>query len=83
LCGEFAPQGAGIHVVDESPLPVDLDDGEPFPVARFQLRIAADVHRLELERHLRPNVFDDLERTLAKVATLCVVEDNLRDRFRA
>ena len=78
MCGYFAAKSIRIHVVDKGPLAVDLKHGEPLPVARLQSRIAVDLDLLKLERDLLPDLSNDLPRALAQVATLCVVEDDLR-----
>src|ERR1051326_5309290 len=49
LCADGAQKRGAAQVVNECPLPVDLDDGEPFAVPRLQLRIAPDVDLAELE----------------------------------
>ncbi len=67
-----------MDVVGEDALAVDLDDGEPLPVARLQARIAADVDLDELERPARPHLLEDGARPLAEVATLRAVEDDAR-----
>jgi hypothetical protein len=41
-------------VIDERPLPVQLDDRQPLAVDGLELRIAADVDLLELETELLP-----------------------------
>jgi len=78
LCGYFATKSIWIHVIDESALAVDLHDREPLAVARLQLGIAVDFDLLQFERHLLANQRQDLPCALAKVASLCVVEDYLR-----
>ncbi len=82
MCGYFAAKGIRVHVVDKGPLAVDLQHGEPLPVARLQSWIAVDLDLLELERDLLPNLGDDPSRALAQVTSLCVVEDDLRDKCR-
>jgi len=73
LC-EFPAQGVGLHEVRERLFPVDLDDRDQLPVARFQLGIAVDFDLLELERRLGADVLEDAASSLAEMAALCVVE---------
>jgi hypothetical protein len=51
LCNRYA-KCFWLKVVCESPATVDLHDGEPFPVLRFQMIDAADVDLVELELEL-------------------------------
>ena len=70
---QLPAQRVGIDVVDERALPADLDHRQPLPVARLQLRVAADVDRLVGDAYLvqgRP-------RALAEVAARRVVEPNV------
>jgi hypothetical protein len=78
LCGYFAPKSIWIHVIDKCALAVDLHNRKPFPIARLQFRVAVDLHFLQFERDLEADLRHDLFRTLAKMATLRVVEDDLR-----
>ena len=41
-----------MHVVDETPLAVDLDDRDPLPVRRLELGIAVDRNLPQLEAEL-------------------------------
>jgi hypothetical protein len=71
LC-QLTAKGAGIDVIDEGAFAGDLDDGEPFPIARLELVVAGDVDFLE------PG-FAELgdercPRALAEVAALPAVE---------
>jgi hypothetical protein len=77
LCGYFATKSIWIHVIDESALAVDLDDRQQFPIARLEVRIAVDLDFLQFERDLLADLRHDLSRTLAQMATLRVVEDDL------
>jgi hypothetical protein len=80
LLGEqAAAQRVGRDVVHERALAIDLDHGQPFPVARLELRIAADVDLVERERHLGPHLVEDRAGALAQVAPAGRVED---DRVR-
>src|SRR6266536_1822939 len=49
LCVQFADERGLVEEVDKGPLAVDLDHRQPLPVARLELRHAADIHFLELE----------------------------------
>jgi hypothetical protein len=71
------PQGFRLHEVGERPLSVDLDDGDRRTVGRLQLGDAADVDALEVAG---TDLVDDLERTLAEVASLGAVDNDSRDR---
>ena len=59
-------------------LAVDLDDRDALPVARLELRVAADVDELELEPELGLRLAHDLERALAEVALRRAVERDAR-----
>jgi hypothetical protein len=76
LCGQFAPQCAGIHVVHEGPLPVDLDHGEPFPVTSLKRRVPFDIDLLEVEGDLLANLVKHPQRSLAEVAALRTVKND-------
>jgi hypothetical protein len=75
LC-ELSPQRIGRDEVRERALAVDLDDGQPLAVARFQLRVAADVDLLELEAELLSGRLDDTPCRGAEMAAFGVVEDD-------
>jgi len=83
LCAYLAAKRSWIHVVDESALAVDLNDREPFAIASLELDVAADVDLVELEVDLLPDLLQEPARPLAEMTSLCVVEDDLRDRCRA
>jgi hypothetical protein len=74
LCGHSTAKRAGIDVVDEGSLAVDLDDRQPFAIRRFQFGVAADVDLLEVEGDLGAGLGDDGPRALAEVAALRVVQ---------
>jgi len=74
LCGEPAAQRVRVDVVGEDPLAVDLDDGEPFPVALLQLGVARDVDLFEREAELAAELLELLARPVAEMAALRVVE---------
>ena len=76
LRAKSAPQRVGRDVVDECALGVDLEHGEPLPVARLELRVARDVDLVERERHLGPDLDEDRPRPLAQVAPGGGVEDH-------
>jgi hypothetical protein len=73
LCLQFATQPFGWNVIDERARTVDLDDRQPFAIARLELGVAGDVdlavrHALGTERQ---------PRELAEVAALRRVEDDV------
>jgi hypothetical protein len=66
-------------VVDEGPLAVDLDDGDPFPVGGLEAWDAGDV-RLGVRD---PLGVENRPSAVAQVAALRGVEnDDARDRYR-
>jgi hypothetical protein len=73
LC-ELSAERAGLDEVRERALAVDLDDGQPLAVARFQLRVAADVDLLELELDVGADCLDRAACRGAEVAALGVIE---------
>ena len=74
---ELATQRRLVDEVDEGSLPVDLDHGQPFPVARLELRVAANVDLLQLETELVTHSGDRLPSPLAEMAADRVVDDDL------
>jgi hypothetical protein len=68
LCKDPLAERLGVDEPGEGALAVDLDDRQVLAVPRLELRIAADVDHLELERHLAPDGVDGLERRVAEVA---------------
>ena len=62
------------HEVRKRALTIDLDDRQELAVARLELRIASDVHEIELELEVGTSLAHDFERTLAEVAARRVVE---------
>jgi hypothetical protein len=72
LCADLAAERRRVDVVDKGALAVDLDDRQPFTVARLELRVAADVDLFQLERHFRADAFDDRARQLAEMTALRV-----------
>jgi hypothetical protein len=89
LCGYFAPKRIRIDVVDERPLPVDLDHRQPLPISSLEPGIPADIDLLEVEGDVLADLLEDPTGTLAEVAALRVEENDLRaarsltDRSRA
>jgi hypothetical protein len=79
LCAYLAPKRTRIDVVDERPLPVDLDHGEPLAVLRLEPLVTGDVDLVELDA----GIDEDAAGPLAEVAAGRVVEDDARDRSRA
>jgi len=74
LCLQFATQPFGWNLIDERARTVDLDNGQPFAIARLELGDAGDVDLavsdvLGLERP---------PRALAEVAALRGVKDDRR-----
>ena len=67
-----------MNEVGERALAVDLDDREPLAVPGLELRVAADVDLLVVERELRTGGLDHAPRGRTEVAPLRVVEDDLR-----
>ena len=83
MCGYFAAKRISFHVVDKSALAVDLYDRKPLPILRLEARIPADVDLVELEVSLFADLFEDRARAFAEVAALRVIQDDLKDRYRA
>jgi hypothetical protein len=71
------PERLRLDEVRESPLAVDLDDGDRGTIGSLELRVTADVDALEVAG---THPVDDLERSLAEVASLRAVDDDSRDR---
>src|SRR5581483_5035565 len=67
LCVQFAEERGRVDVVDEGPLAVDLDHRQPLAVALLELADPADVHLLELELVLAPQLCERRARPLAEV----------------
>ena len=70
-----------MHVVGEDLLAVDLDHGNQLAVATLELGVAVDRHLFELEPQLRVQSAHALERPLAEVTAVSVVDghtDGLR-----
>jgi hypothetical protein len=75
LCNRPA-QRVGVHVVDETPLTVDLDDRDPLPVGRLELGVAVDRDLPQVEAELLPRGTDDAPGRLAEMAARRGVEDD-------
>jgi len=76
LCNRFA-QRVGVHVVDETPPAVDLDDRDPLPVHRLKLGVAVDRNLAEVEAELVLRRADDAPGRLAEMAAGRGVEDDV------
>jgi hypothetical protein len=74
LCRQFSLESGGVDEVDERPLAVDLDHGEPLPIAGLELRVAADVDLVEGLAARR----QDAAGPLAERAARSAVEDDSR-----
>ena len=72
MCSQSAEERVPVEVVHERPLTVDLDDGQPLPVARLELGVAADVDLLVLEVVLLPSLYERAPRTLAQMTAVRV-----------
>ena len=72
-----SPEHVDLHVVREAAPSVDLDHGQPLPVAGLEGGIAGDVDLTELEAELRVQGAHLLERPVAEVAAPGVVDDDL------
>jgi hypothetical protein len=83
LCDYFATKSIWIHVIDESPLAVDLHNRQPLAILRLEPRIPADVGLLEFEVGLFADLFENQARAFAEVAAFRVIQDDLTDKYRA
>jgi hypothetical protein len=72
------PERIDVDEVREGLLAVDLDDRQQLPVPRLQLRVARDVHLLEIELDVLPDRSERRPRPLAEAARLRRVENDLR-----
>jgi hypothetical protein len=66
-----------VHVVDEAPPPVDLDDRDPFAVRGLELGVAVDRDFPQLEAELVVRSDDDAAGSRAEVAARRGEEDDL------
>ena len=69
-------------MVDERPLPVDLDDRQPLAVGGLELGHAGDVDLAKRKAELLARGLDDRARTVAEMAALRRVEDERRSAGR-
>ena len=83
MCGYFAPKSIWIHVIDESPLAIDLHNRQPLAILRLEPRIPADVDLMEFEVGLFADLFENHARAFAEVAALRVIQHDLMDKYRA
>jgi hypothetical protein len=67
LCNRTAKR-VRVHVVHETPPPVDLDDRDPLAVLRLEPGVAVDRDLPQLEAQLVPRGADDAARRLAEMA---------------
>ena len=67
-----------MDVVHERLRPVHLDDRDPLAIPRLELRIARDVHLVEVERRARPDALELAARGFAEVAAARRVQPDLR-----
>jgi hypothetical protein len=77
LCNR-SPERIRLDVVREPPAAVDLDHRQPLPIRRLERGSAADVYLAELEAELVAELPHLHERALAQMATLGVVDDDVR-----
>jgi hypothetical protein len=82
LCNRTAER-VDLEVVCKTSATVDLDDREPLAVFGLERVVAADVDFAQLESELGLQVPQSSDDGLAEVASLRVVDDDLRDRCRA
>jgi hypothetical protein len=76
LCNR-GTEGIGLQVVGETPPTPDLDDREPLAILGLERLVTRDVHLPQVEAELaleRPHL---LERPVAEVAALRVVDDDV------
>ena len=76
------PERLELDVVREPPPAVNLDDRQPLAIAGLELGIARDVDLPQLEPELLVQPAHLLERSLAQMTSLRVVEDDLGPRDR-
>jgi hypothetical protein len=83
LDAELAPERSLVDVVDEGARAVDLDDRQPFAIARLELIVAGDVDLLVREVELRTQPLELPLRAPAQVAARGVVQRDPTDTARA
>jgi hypothetical protein len=76
LCNRRA-EGVRVHVVDEAPPPVDLDDRDPLAILGLELGITVDDDLAQVEAELVVRLGDDATRRLAEMAARRGVEDDV------
>jgi hypothetical protein len=76
LCNRTAER-VRVHVIDEPPAAVDLDDRDPLAVRRLELGVAVDRHLPQLEAELVARSGEDPAGGLAEVAARCGEKDDL------
>jgi hypothetical protein len=76
LCNRLA-EGVRLDVVRKTAPPVDLDDGQPFPVFGLEGGISGDVDLAQVEAELLPEPCDDAAGALAQVAARGVIDDDV------
>jgi hypothetical protein len=67
-----------VHVIDETPPPIDLHHRDPLAVRALELGIAVDRDLPQLEAELVSRLRDDTPGRLAQVAARGGEEDDLR-----
>jgi hypothetical protein len=77
LCNRTA-EHLWLEVVGETPPTVDLDDREPLPILGFERGVTADVDLGQREGELGLERTNLVEHTLAEMAALRVVDDDVR-----
>jgi hypothetical protein len=75
LCNRTAER-VRVHVVDESPTSVDLDDRDPLAIFRLEPGVAVDRDLAQLEADLAPRRADDTAGRLAEMAAGRGVQDD-------
>ena len=73
-----ATECIGLQEVRKASPSIDFDDGNPLAIFGFQRVVAGDVDVSQLEAQFIPKFAQLLERALAQVTTLCVIDDDLR-----
>lgn len=76
MCNRVAKR-IDVHVVGEAPPALDLDDGQPLAVFGLERVVAGDVHLAQQKAELCLERPDLLERSVAEVAALRVVDDDV------
>ena len=76
MCNRAA-QCVDLHVVREAAPAVDLDDRQPLAIRGLELGLAGDVDLVQVEAELGSERTHLGERTLAEVAPLRVIDDDL------